>query len=188
MDWPALWTSIILVAVGAVISLGTSYVVERGKDRRAEASARRLRDREEQNRRMNEGAEVVRDVFGQINSLWRRHHAWNEAGSVRAKIEADQKTIVQAVYDRYLLIPDPLVRQAVQDAMYAFNNRSDLRQLSRGRENTPRQEATEILMCIRQTLAASLRGDTAHSDDMDYLRSVARDLDERYGAESTGVH
>lgn len=183
MNWGSLWTSITLVVVGALISFGTTYLIERGKDRRARRAAEEQREVERADALRAQGVDVVMRLYEDLNNLWRLHigqdHALVGDGIVGA--DPSGQALRRDIYNRYLLVPDPTLRQMIQDGMYAVGNEPALRALSEPRRHTAPEEAAEVLMVMRNALAAYLRGDKQRSEDVAYLEGIRLDLDERFG-------
>jgi|GEM_PF-6067561 len=182
MNWAGLWTSIILVAVGAIISLGTTYLTEAGKDRRARAATEEQRKLEAANAARLEGVAVVRRLYDICNQLW-QIQLTNRVASVTSpppSPNTEEKALRRKIYDEFLLVPDATLRQAVQDSMYALGNAPVLFSLTSPRKHFPGEEAGEVLVVIRNALAAYLRGDEQNAEDITYLAGIRDDLNERF--------
>jgi hypothetical protein len=182
MNWAALWTSIILIGVGAVITLATTVFTDLAKERRARRADRIARERDLVDRTREAGNAVARELFDILNEIWSLQISQQSTSDdeerleLGAKIEDHRRTF----YRRYLLVPDPDLRQALQSGMYGFSNSFALTEVPDRRETTVHGEALEVLMVMRNAVASYLRRDSQNADDLAYLDRIRVHLNSEF--------
>ena len=167
------WTSILLVAIGAVITLASTLVVDGIRGRRQRA----IREEERSASRRQGGLGYARTVLEALDELWadmnnaRRLHGTEHGFSIDTEYS-------RRIYRTFLLIPDSAIRQLVQNGIYALNNYELLYPMP-GRNPVMIDEQLAILLAMRQELARWIRGDEPDAAQQAMLQARADYVDER---------
>lgn len=166
-----IWTSILLVAVGAAITLTSTLIVEAVRAKRQ----RHLREEDRRSSRRAAGVAHAQKVLDVLDELWGE---MNNARRLRgAKHGFPVKTeFSRQIYRTFLLIPDAEVRQLVQNGIYALNNYESLYPMP-GRNKVMIDEELEILLAMRVNLARWIRGDELEQLDLVRLQERADFVD-----------
>ena len=169
----ATFTSILLVLVGAVITLASTLVVDAIRARRARAV--RAEERAADRRKGSVGhAQKVLDALDEL---------WADMNNARRLQGTEHGFVVESDYSRrvyrtFLLIPDAEIRQLVQNGIYALNNYESLYPMP-GRNKVMIDEELEILFAMRENLARWIRGDELEQLDLVRLQERADFVDAR---------
>jgi len=171
------WTSILLVAVGAIITLASTLVVDAIRSRRQ----RVIRAEERSASRRQGGIGYARTVLDTLDDLWA------EMNNARRLRGTEHGFVVETEYSRriyrtFLLIPDAAIRQLVQNGIYALNNYESLYPMP-GRNPVMIDEQLEILLSMRQSLASWIRGDEPDPAALARLQARADFVDARMAGE-----
>ena len=163
---PENWTSILLVAIGAAITLASTLIVEAVRSRRQ----RRLREEDRRSSRHTAGVAHAQKVLDVLDELWAD---MNNAKRVRGAKHgfAVRTEYSRLVYRTFLLIPDAEIRQLIQNGIYSLNNYESLYPMP-GRNKVMLDEELEILLAMRLNLARWIRGDEL--DELDLVRLQER--------------
>ena len=172
------WTSILLVLVGAVISLASTLVADAVRGRRARA----IRLEEKASSKRQGGIRHAQAVLEVLDDLWAEmSNAKRLRGTEHGfPIETEYS---RRVYRTFLLIPDPDIRQLVQNGIYALNN-YDLLYAMPGRNPVMIDEELDILLAMRQGLARWIRGDESDEAQLAELQARADFVDARMAGEA----
>jgi hypothetical protein len=174
---PETWTSILLVAVGALITLLSTLVVDVIRSRRERAI--RLEDRATERRKAGVG--YARTVLEALDELWAdMNNARRLNGTAHGFVVETEYS--RRVYRSFLLIPDPSIRQLVQNGIFALNNYELLYPMP-GRNEVMIDEQLEILIIMRQNLASWIRGDEPDPAQLARLQARADYIDARMAGE-----
>ena len=148
-----IWTSILLVAIGAAITLTSTLIVEAVRAKRQ----RRLREEDRRSSRHAAGVAHAQKVLDVLDELW---SDMNNARGLRGTKHgfAVKTEFSRLVYRTFLLIPDAEVRQLIQNGIYSLNNYESLYPMP-GRNKVMIDEELEILLAMRVNLARWIRGD-----------------------------
>ena len=159
-----IWTSILLVVVGALITLASTLVVDAIRSRRQRIADRR-----------SGGVAYARTVLEALDDLWAdMNNARRLQGTAHGfPVETEYS---RRVYRTFLLIPDAAIRQLVQNGIYALNNYESLYPMP-GRNPVMIDEQLEILLAMRQNLASWIRGDDPDPVQLARLQARADYLD-----------
>jgi len=171
------WTSILLVAVGAVITLASTLVVDTIRSRRQRA----IRDEERSVARRQGGIGYARTVLESLDELWAdMNNARRLQGTAHGFVIETEYS--RRIYRTFLLIPDAAIRQLVQNGIYALNNYDSLYPMP-GRNPVMIDEELEILLAMRQNLARWIRGDDPDESQLAMLQARADFIDARMAGE-----
>ena len=159
-------SSILLVVLGALITLASTLIVDTIRGRRQRAVERRT-----------SGVAYARTVLETLDDLWAD---MNNARRLRGTQHgfAVETEYSRRIYRTFLLIPDAAIRQLVQNGIYALNNYESLYPMP-GRNPVMIDEQLEILLAMRQNLAAWIRGDDPDPVQLARLQARADYLDAR---------
>ncbi len=173
----ATWTSILLVAVGAVITLVSTLVVDAIRSRRQ----RIVRAEERAASRRQGGIGYARTVLDTLDDLWAdMNNARRLQGTDHGfRVETEYS---RRIYRTFLLIPDAAIRQLVQNGIYALNNYELLYPMP-GRNPVMIDEQLEIVLAMRQNLASWIRGDEPDETALARLQARADYVDARMAGE-----
>jgi len=159
-------SSILLVVVGALITLASTLVVDTIRGRRQRAADRR-----------SGGIAYARTVLEVLDDLWAdMNNARRLQGTAHGFVVDTEYS--RRVYRTFLLIPDAAIRQLVQNGIYALNNYESLYPMP-GRNPVMIDEQLEILLAMRQNLASWIRGDDPDPVQLARLQARADYLDAR---------
>jgi hypothetical protein len=172
------WTSILLVLVCAVISLASTLIADAVRGRRARA----VREEERTASKRQGGIRHAQAVLEVLDDLWAE---MSNAKRLRGTEHgfAIETEYSRRVYRTFLLIPDPAVRQLVQNGIYALNN-YDLLYPMPGRNPVMIDEELDILLAVRQSLQRWIRGDEPDETQLTMLQERADFVDARMAGES----
>jgi hypothetical protein len=165
-----LWSSILLVVVGALITLASTLVVDTIRGRRQRASDRRAA-----------GVAYARTVLETLDDLWADMNNARRLQGIDHGFTVDTE-YSRRVYRSFLLIPDAAIRQLVQNGIYALNNYESLYPMP-GRNPVMIDEQIEILLAMRQNLATWIRGDDPDPVQLARLQERADYIDARMTGE-----
>ena len=170
------WTSILLVAVGAIITLVSTLVVDTLRSRRQ----RVIRAEERAASRRQAGIGFAQTVLDTLDDLWAdMNNARRLHGTAHGfPIETEYSRRIYRIYRTFLLIPDAAIRQLVQNGIYALNNYESLYPMP-GRDPVMIDEQLEILLVMRQNLASWIRGDEPDEAALAKLQARADYIDAR---------
>lgn len=173
----ATWTSILLVLVGAVITLVSTLVVDAIRARRQ----RVVRAEERAASRRQGSVGHAQKVLDALDELWAD---MNNAKQLRGTEHgfAVDNDYSRRIYRTFLLIPDAEVRQLVQNGIYALNNYESLYPLP-GRNPVMIDEQLQILLAMRENLARWIRGDDLVASELATLQARADFVDKRIAGE-----
>lgn len=167
------WNSILLVAVGAVITLVSTLVVDGVRSRRQRA----IRNEERAASRRQGGLGYARTVLEALDELWADMNNARRLQGTEHGFEVDTE-YSRRIYRTFLLIPDAAIRQLVQNGIYALNNYESLYPMP-GRNPVMIDEELEILLIMRQNLASWIRGDEPDEAALARLQTRADYIDSR---------
>lgn len=167
------WTSILLVAVGAAITLASTLIVEAVRAKRQ----RRLREEDRRSSRHAAGVAHAQKVLDVLDELWGEMNNARRLRGVKHGFEVKTE-YSRLIYRTFLLIPDAEVRQLVQNGIYALNNYVSLYPMP-GRNKVMIEEELEILLAMRENLARWIRGDELEQLDLVRLQERADFVDAR---------
>jgi hypothetical protein len=174
---PETWTSILLVAIGAAITLTSTLIVESIRARRQ----RKLRDEDRRLSRRASGIAYAQRVLDVLDDLWADMNDWKRLNGKKHGYEVKTE-YSRLIYRTFLLIPDSEIRQLVQNGIYALNNYESLYPLP-GRNKVMVDEQLEILLAMRVNLARWIRGDHPVRHDVERLQERADFVDARLAEE-----
>ena len=167
------WTSILLVAVGAAITLTSTLIVEAVRAKRQ----RRLREEDRRSSRHTAGIAHAQKVLDVLDELWVEMNNARRLRGVKHGF-AVKTEFSRMIYRTFLLIPDAEIRQLVQNGIYALNNYESLYSMP-GRNKVMIDEELEILLAMRENLARWIRGDEPEQLDLVRLQERADFVDAR---------
>lgn len=167
------WTSILLVAVGAAISLASTLIADAVRSRRARVV--RAEERAEAQRKA--GSPHAQAVLAELDDLWAEMNNARRLRGTEHGFEVDTEHS-RRVYRTFLLIPDAVVRQLVQNGIYALNNYGLLYPMP-DRKPAMIDEELAILLAMRQSLARWIRGEEPELAHVQLLQQRADFVDER---------
>lgn len=159
-------TSIVLVVVGALITLVSTLVVDTVRSRRQRVADRRT-----------SGVAYARTVLETLDDLWADMNNARRLRGTEHGFAVDTE-YSRRIYRSFLLIPDAAIRQLVQNGIYALNNYESLYPMP-GRNPVMIDEELEILLAMRQNLATWIRGDEPDPVQLARLQARADYLDAR---------
>jgi hypothetical protein len=170
---PEAWTSVLLVAIGAAISLISTLIVEAVRARRA----KRVRAEDKRASRHAAGIAYAQKVLDVLDELWAEmNNAKRQKGSKHGyPVKTEYSRLI---YRTFLLIPDATIRQLVQNGIYALNNYEHLYPMP-GRNPVMIDEELAILLAMRLNLAAWIRGDEPDEVALSGLQERADFVDAR---------
>jgi hypothetical protein len=167
------WTAVLLVALGAGITLVSSLIIDAVRARRQ----RRIRQEDRRSSRRAAGVAYAQKVLDVLDELWadmsnaKRLRGTEHGYEVKTEYS-------RLVYRTFLLIPDAEIRQLVQNGIYALNNYESLYPMP-GRHQSMIDEELEILLAMRVNLARWIRGDKPEQLDIVRLQERADFVDAR---------
>lgn len=166
-------TSILLVAIGAAITLTSTLIVESIRARRQ----RKLRDEDRRLSRRASGVAYAQRVLDVLDDLWADMNDWKRLNGKKHGYEVKTE-YSRLIYRTFLLIPDSEVRQLVQNGIYSLNNYESLYSMP-GRNKVMVDEELAILLSMRENLARWIRGDGLKHSDLVMLQARADFVDAR---------
>lgn len=173
----ATWTSILLVAIGAAITLTSTLIVEGIRAKRQ----RRLREEDRKASRHASGIAYAQQVLDVLDEMWADMNDAKRLNGTKHGYEVKTE-FSRMIYRTFLLIPDAEIRQLVQNGIYALNNYESLYPMP-GRNKVMIDEQLEILLAMRLNLARWIRGDEPKRLDIARLQERADFVDARIAGE-----
>lgn len=174
---PETWTSLLLVAIGAAVTLVSTLIVDAIRARRA----RRTREEDKRASRHASGIAYAQKVLDVLDELWVEMNDFKRLHGAKHGFEVKSE-FSRLVYRTFLLIPDAEIRQLVQNGIYALNNYESLYPMP-GRHKVMIDEELEILLAMRVNLARWIRGDDPEQLDLQRLQERADFVDARIAGE-----
>jgi len=176
MDWAELAKSLAVLLVGAGISIGTSVVLDRLRFKRDQALAATEQEKALTEARRAEGAAHTAVIYQHLNTMW-LHSKGIMLGQTRPPLPPEAVAAEEELWSSYQLLPDPMVRKAVHDGLYALGNLVNLQDFPWKLKELGEDGYRQTVADMRDVVAAFIRRDDPPREQVERLADVAAHLD-----------